>query len=77
MSDRKIHVYVEMQIRMIAIDFWASVEYEIYNIHLIINTAPFSIKPSSYLILGLNVLTPTVTFFCSCGGLFRLLSPGS
>ncbi|WP_435799551.1 hypothetical protein [Peribacillus asahii] len=44
MSDRKIHVYVEMQIHMIAIDFWASVEHEIYNIHLIINTAPFSIK---------------------------------
>lgn len=30
MSDRKIHVYVEMQIRTIAMDFWASLEHKIY-----------------------------------------------
>jgi putative GTP pyrophosphokinase len=30
MSDRKIHVYVEMQIRTIAMDFWASSEHKIY-----------------------------------------------
>jgi putative GTP pyrophosphokinase len=30
MSDRKIEVYVEMQIRTIAMDFWASLEHKIY-----------------------------------------------
>lgn len=30
MSDRQEHVYVEMQIRTIAMDFWASVEHKIY-----------------------------------------------
>ncbi len=30
MSDRTIKVYVEMQIRTIAIDFWASLEHKIY-----------------------------------------------
>lgn len=30
MSDRKVHVYVEMQIRTIAMDFWASLEHKIY-----------------------------------------------
>ncbi|WP_428912461.1 GTP pyrophosphokinase [Niallia sp. Krafla_26] len=30
MSDRKIDVYVEMQIRTIAMDFWASLEHKIY-----------------------------------------------
>ncbi|MBK3496448.1 GTP pyrophosphokinase family protein [Viridibacillus sp. YIM B01967] len=30
MTDRKEHVYVEMQIRTIAMDFWASLEHKIY-----------------------------------------------
>ncbi|WP_456274685.1 GTP pyrophosphokinase [Bacillus sp. AK031] len=30
MSDRTAHVYVEMQIRTIAMDFWASLEHKIY-----------------------------------------------
>ena len=30
MSDRTIKVYVEMQIRTIAMDFWASLEHKIY-----------------------------------------------
>lgn len=30
MSDREEHVYVEMQIRTIAMDFWASLEHKIY-----------------------------------------------
>lgn len=30
MSDRVEHVYVEMQIRTIAMDFWASLEHKIY-----------------------------------------------
>ena len=30
MSDRTINVYVEMQIRTIAMDFWASLEHKIY-----------------------------------------------
>lgn len=30
MSDRTIHVYVEMQIRTIAMEFWASLEHKIY-----------------------------------------------
>ena len=30
MSDRTEHVYVEMQIRTIAMDFWASLEHKIY-----------------------------------------------
>ncbi|GAE31235.1 GTP pyrophosphokinase [Halalkalibacter hemicellulosilyticus] len=30
MSDREIHVYVEVQIRTIAMDFWASLEHKIF-----------------------------------------------
>lgn len=30
MTDRKVNVYVEMQIRTIAMDFWASLEHKIY-----------------------------------------------
>lgn len=30
MSDRKENVFVEMQIRTIAMDFWASLEHKIY-----------------------------------------------
>lgn len=30
MSDRMEHVYVEIQIRTIAMDFWASLEHKIY-----------------------------------------------
>ena len=30
LSDRTVHVYVELQIRTIAMDFWASLEHKIY-----------------------------------------------
>ena len=33
LSDRTVHVYVELQIRTIAMDFWASLEHKIYYMY--------------------------------------------
>ncbi len=44
MSDRSEEVYVEIQIRTIAVDFWASLEHKIYYKPVVLDKTQTSIK---------------------------------